>query len=127
MSANKQSGLILLFLSLALACLLVFFAIMDASSANASLGEISPPATVLQPSIIISHTELLARLHPGKLLTQTLWITNTGDSDFTYTIYEIIPTVRLASEAAKAITAKQGVLVLEINSKHKTLTDNGQI
>jgi hypothetical protein len=96
MSAYKRSSLILLSLSLAVACLLGVFAIIDASSANASQGEVPPPVTVLLPGIIVSPTELQTTLHPGELLTQTLWITNTGDSDLSFTIYEMTGSVHLA-------------------------------
>ena len=85
----------LLCLSLAVASLLGVFAIMDASSADASIGEVPPPASNLQPSIVISPEELQATLHPDELITQTLWITNAGDSDLTITIYEMTATVPL--------------------------------
>ena len=96
MSANKTSSIMLLGLFWAVACLLGVFAIMDASTANASLGEVSPPSTDSQPGIIISPTELQAELHPDELITQTLWITNTGDSELSFTIYEMTASVKLS-------------------------------
>ncbi len=96
MSANKRSSLMLLSLSLAVACLLGVFAFIDASSANASQGEVPPPASNLNPEIIISPTVLQATLQPNEILTQTLWITNTGDSDLSFTIYEMTATLPLA-------------------------------
>ena len=97
MSAAKKSSAILLCLSLALAFLLGVFAILSASSANASQGEVPRSATHLQPIIIISPSELHAILSPDGLLSQTLWITNTGDSPLTYTIYEMSAALGLAS------------------------------
>ncbi len=97
MSANKTSSIMLLGLFWAVACLLGVFAIMDASTANASLDEVSPPTTDLQPGIIISPTELHAELPPDDLNTQTLWITNTGDTELSFSLYEISGTLRLAS------------------------------
>src|SRR4030042_3417040 len=96
MTANKRSSIILLCLSLAVACLLGVFAIMDASFANASTAEVPPPASNLQPSLIIAPEELQATLYPDELITQTLWITNAGDSDLTITIYEMTATVPLS-------------------------------
>ena len=72
MSVAKKSSAILLCLSLAVASLLGVFAIMNASSANASQGEVPPPATVHQPTLIISPTVLEATLYPDRFLTQTL-------------------------------------------------------
>ncbi len=99
MSANKTSSIALLGLCLAVASLLGVFAIMDASTANASLGEFFPPAIHLEPGIIISPTELHAELPADELISQTLWITNTGDTTLTFSIYEMTTTLRLASEA----------------------------
>lgn len=96
MPANKRSSLLLLCLSLAVACLLGVFAIMDASTANASQGEAQPPATNLQPGIVIFPGELQATLQPGEQLTKSLWITNTGDSELSITIYEMTATLRMA-------------------------------
>ena len=86
MSADKRSSLLLLCVSLAVACLLGVFAIMDASTATANQGEVQPPAINLQPGIVFSPSEMQATLLPGEQLTQTLWITNTGDSELTIAI-----------------------------------------
>ena len=99
MSANKSSSIALLGLCVAVASLLGVFAIMDASTANASLGEFSPPAIQLGPGLLISPTQLHAELPPDELISQTLWITNTGDTTLTFSIYEMTTTLRLASEA----------------------------
>ncbi len=94
MSANKKSSLVLLGLFLAVAFVLGVFAIMDASTANASPGEFPPPTTKFVPSIIISPRELEAALHVGEQVTQTLWITNTGDTELSFSIYEITRSMR---------------------------------
>ena len=86
MSVYKKSGYTLLSLGLAMVCLLGVFAMMDALSASASHGEIAQSVSSLQPSIVVTPTELQATLHPDELGTQTLWITNNGDSPLTYTI-----------------------------------------
>jgi subtilisin family serine protease len=95
-SADKRSSLLLLCVSLAVACLLGVFAIMDASTATANQGEVQPPAINLQPGIVFSPSEMQATLLPGEQLTQTLWITNTGDSELTIAIYEMTATLRIA-------------------------------
>ncbi len=89
MSATKKSGLLLLCLVLAISGLLGVFTIIDASSARANQSELPLPASNLLQAIIISPTELQATLYPAELITQTIWITNTGDSPLTYTIYEM--------------------------------------
>ena len=94
MTAIQKSKPVLLCLWLAVACLLGVFAIMDASTATANAGKINPGFSNLQPGIIISPTELQAVLSPGEQLTQTLWITNTGDSPLSISIYEMSGTVR---------------------------------
>lgn len=95
MSANKVSSLLLLSLSLALVGLLGVFAIIDASAANASQGEVPLLKTSLQPGIIVFPSDLHAMLRRGEYLTQTLWITNTGDSDLSFTIYEMTGSLQL--------------------------------
>jgi subtilisin family serine protease len=95
MSANQRNRAVLLCLLLAAASLLGIFAIISASSANASQGKVPPAAINSQPAVIITPTELHATLYPGELLTQTLWITNTSDSPITFTIYEMTSPVRL--------------------------------
>ena len=72
MSVAKKSSVILLCLTLAVASLLGVIAIMNASSVNASQDEVLPPATVYQPTLIISPTVLEATLYPDGFLTQTL-------------------------------------------------------
>ncbi len=105
MSVAKKSSAILLCLSLAVASVLGVFAIMNASSANASQGEVPPPATVHQPTLIISPTVLEATLYPDGLLTQTLWITNSSEIPITYTIYEMTAPVRQAGFSLDAVAA----------------------
>ena len=96
MGAAKKSGLILLCLSLAVLSLLSIFSIITGSSARASQAEVPQPVMNFQPAIVISPTMLEAMQAPDELVTQTLWITNTGDSPLTYTIYEMSASVRLA-------------------------------
>ena len=97
MVAVKKSGLIILCLSLAVLSLLSIFAIITGSSAKAS--EVLEPQAVvnLQPEIVITPTACWSlTLYPDGLLTQTLWISNTGNNPLTYTIYEMSAPVRLA-------------------------------
>ena len=96
MAAAKKSSLILLCLSLAVLSLLSIFAVITGSSAKASEAEAPQPTSNLQPAIVITPTALEATLYPDGLLTQTLWITNSGDSPLTYTIYEMSAAVRTA-------------------------------
>ena len=96
MAAAKKSGLILICLSLAVLSLLSIFAVIAGSSAKASEAEAPQPKLNLQSDIVITPTALQATLYPDGLLTQTLWITNSGDSPLTYTIYEMSAAVRLA-------------------------------
>ena len=94
MVGAKKSGLILLCLSLAVLSQLSIFSIITGSSARAGQGEVPQPVINLQPTIVISPTMLVVLQYPDGLLTQTLWITNTGDNPLTYTIYEISAAVR---------------------------------
>jgi subtilisin family serine protease len=89
MSAAKKSSLFLLCLSLAVAGLLGVFAIIDASSANASQGKIHPITSNTTLTIGITPTQLQATLPPNEQVIQTLWITNTGGSPITFTIHEM--------------------------------------
>ncbi len=89
MTAIQRSRSALLCLSLAVASLWGVFAILSASSADASPGEVPSPAIVSKPDIIIQPGELQATLYPGQTLTQSLWITNNADAPITYTIYEM--------------------------------------
>jgi subtilisin family serine protease len=107
MSVYKKSSLILLCLALALACLMGVFAILDASSAKASQSEVPSSASILQPGIIITPTELHTTLHPDELLTQTLWITNTGDADLSFTIHEMSASLSLAGFNMDPITLQR--------------------
>jgi subtilisin family serine protease len=89
MSAIKKSSIVLLCLSLAIACLVGVFTIIDASSVRANQNEVPQPASTIQSTVIISPTGLQAVLYPDEQLTLTLWITNAGVSPITYTIYEM--------------------------------------
>jgi subtilisin family serine protease len=124
MSAYKKSGYTLLSLTLAIGCLLAVFAVMDASSARAGDRQ-TPSTTELQPSIVVTPSELQATLYPDELDTQTLWITNTGDSPLSFIIYEMTTTLRLEGytllpvaspvvdpEAQAQISAQGSALVL---------------
>ncbi len=94
MSAIKRSSALLLCLSLAVACFIVIFAIMDASSASANRTITHPTAPNIQPNIIIAPGELSSELHPGEQLTQTLWITNNSYLDISFSIFEMTTSMR---------------------------------
>jgi hypothetical protein len=97
MSASLKSSVLLLCFVLAISGLLGFFSVIDASSANANRSAAPQPARYLQPAILINPTELHVMLHPAELITRTLWITNTGDSPLTYTIYEMSAALGMSS------------------------------
>jgi subtilisin family serine protease len=95
MTSNPRSRLVLLSLLLAIASLMAVFAILEASTANASRGGQDSPLNY-QPTIIITPTELQANLHPDELISQTLWITNTTDNPITFTLYEMTAPLSLS-------------------------------
>jgi len=96
MGAAKKSVVVLSCLLLAVLSLLSIITIITGSSARASQAEVPQPVINLQPAIVISPTMLEAMQYPDGLLTQTLWITNTGDNPLTYTIYEMSASIGLA-------------------------------
>ncbi len=51
----------------------------------------SPPAIVVQPPA------LTATLYPDQVVTRTLWISNAGDADLTFTIHEAARTLAIAT------------------------------
>ncbi|MFZ2097966.1 MAG: S8 family serine peptidase [Anaerolineales bacterium] len=130
MTSNPRSRLVLLSLLLAVAGLMGIFAILDASSADASRGEQDSPLNY-QPTIIITPTELQASLYPGELLSQALWITNTTVVPITFTIYEMTSPLQLAGytqaptasplvePAIKAELTEQGVATVIISLREQ--------
>jgi subtilisin family serine protease len=53
----------------------------------------------LQPiqAIVVEPQALEATLHPGDATTQTLWVTNTGESDLTFAVHELSRTLTVAA------------------------------
>ena len=94
MTAIKRSRLVLLCMLLASASLIGLFALIHASSANASLDKGTPPAHSIQPNLVITPTQLQASLNLNEQLTRTLIITNTTANPITYTIYEMTSVVK---------------------------------
>jgi hypothetical protein len=89
MSAFKKSGLLLFCLTTAFICLVGVFTIIDSSSVHANQNEIYPREQDAPNTIIVSPTVLQASQYPDSITTQSLWITNTGGSPITYTIFEM--------------------------------------
>jgi hypothetical protein len=49
------------------------------------------------PAIVVEPQALEATLHPGDATTQTLWVTNTGESDLTFAVHELSRTLTVAA------------------------------
>jgi subtilisin family serine protease len=88
---------------------LILLLLTPTTSVPASLAAAAPPAshgstlaqvTQQEPIIVVQPAALTTTLYPDQVVTQTLWISNTGQSDLTFTIHEATRTLAIVSGPA---------------------------